>query len=386
MDKYPILIAVRSLDHGGCERDAAKLAVGLDRSRYEPHVAVLVGGGFRAAEVERAGVPILNLQVSSFMNSSAGRAAREMRAYIHQHGIQVVHALDVPTDIFTAPIARWCGVPVVITSQLSYRSMYILRERIALRLSDWLSDSVVVNSRAVGRSLEGSLGLRTNKIFLSHNGVNPAQFHPGPGVRPAGLEDASLVVGSVCVMRPEKRLDWVIRSFAEARHLYPDSRLLLVGSGPEVPRLRELRDSLGMHEICHFEPGQADISGLMRGMDIYINSSSIESFPNGLLEAMASGCCVIGSNVGGIPELIAHLEDGLLFNSENREDLTEKLKLAMGDAELRQRLRGHAVTTAHGRFSMEIALQRMQDLYEKLLRNHCTSPRAAGDRLPRDVF
>ena len=386
MDKYPILIAVRSLDHGGCERDAAKLAVGLNRSRFEPHVAVLIGGGFRTAEVERAGVPILNLQVSSFMNSSVVRAAQEMRAYIRKHGIQVVHALDVPTDIFAAFIARWCGVPVVITSQLSYRSMYILRERIALHLTDWLSDCVVVNSRAVGQSLNGSFGLRTNKVFLSHNGVNPAQFHPGPGVRPAAFEDTSLVVGSVCVMRPEKRLDWVIRSFAEARHLDPCLRLLLVGSGPEVPRLRELRDSLGMHEVCHFEPGQADISGLMRGMDIYINSSSIESFPNGLLEAMASGCCVIGSKVGGIPELVTHLEDGLLFNSESRDQLTEMLKLAIGDAELRQKLRGEAVTTAHDRFSMEIALQRMQDLYEKLLRNRCKSQRATRDRVPHDAF
>ncbi len=361
---------VRSLDHGGCERDAAKLAVGIDRSRFEPHVAVFVGGGFRTAEVEAAKVPILNLQVTSFLNSSAWKAAQTLGAYIRNHGIQVVHALDVPTDMLAAPVARWYGVPVLITSQLSFRNMYLLRERLALHLTDWLSDSVVVNSRAVGQSLQGSVGLRSDKIFLSYNGVNPAHFHPGPGKRLASLQDAALVAGSVCVMRREKRMDWVIRSFAEARQRTTGLHLLLVGNGPEVPQLMQLRDSLGLHDVCHFEPGQPDVAAWMRAMDIYINSSSSESFPNALLEAMASGCCVIGSKVGGVPELITHLKDGLLFEPDRPDQLTAMLSLAATDRALRQKLREEAVKTAHERFSMRLVLERMETLYEKLLEKH----------------
>src|SRR5208282_5339424 len=189
MDKWPVLLMVESLGHGGCERDASKIAVGLDRSRFEPHVAVFHSGGFRSHEVEAAGVPILSLPVRSFYNSSAWRGARQLGAYIRRYRIQLVHSLDVPLDIFGAPVARWYRVPVVITSQLSYRNMYPLERRVALRLTDWLADRVVVNSRAVGESLKRELGFPASKLYLCYNGVNPREFYPGPGNRRAGFDD-----------------------------------------------------------------------------------------------------------------------------------------------------------------------------------------------------
>ncbi len=228
---------VRSLDFGGCERDAAKIAVGLDRTRFTPHLGVFFEGGFRTKEVEAAGVPIVNIPVRSFANSSVLQGARKLGDYLRQHRIQLLHAFDVPVDIFAAPVARWYRVPVVITNQLSFRYMYARRERMALRVTDWLSDRVVVNSRAVGESLQRDIGLPAEKIYLCYNGVNPADFHPGTGVRPAAFEGASLVIGSVCVMRPEKRIDWLIRSFSKIRDLDPGARLLLVGGGGDVPRL-----------------------------------------------------------------------------------------------------------------------------------------------------
>lgn len=168
-------------------------------------------------------------------------------------------------------------------------------------------------------------------------------------------------------MRPEKRVDWVIRAFAQIRPANPGAKLLLVGSGPEAVRLRELTENLGLRDACHFEESQADVAQWMRAIDIYINSSVSESFPNGLLEAMACGCAVIGSKVGGIPELITHGEDGLIFDSGWLEDLTAQLGLAAGDAELRKKLQRNAVDTARERFSIGIATRRVESLYADLL-------------------
>jgi glycosyltransferase involved in cell wall biosynthesis len=168
-------------------------------------------------------------------------------------------------------------------------------------------------------------------------------------------------------MRSEKRMDWVLRSFAEVYKLDPQARLLLVGSGPEVEPLKSLRDTLGLTEVCLFVPGQAEVADWMRTLDIYINSSSSESFPNGLLEAMACGCCPIGSNVGGIPELIRHMQNGLIFDSKKPEELTAMMRMAVLDSELRNRFREQAAATAREQFSMEIALARTEALYLKVL-------------------
>ncbi len=367
MSKWPVLLLVRSLGHGGCERDAAKIAIGLDRDRFEPHVAVFHDGGFLTSHVVGAGVPILSLPLRSFLNSSLFVAARKMGSYIRQHGIRLVHAFDVPSDLFAAPVARWYRVPAVVTSQLSYRSMYLPWERAALKFTDWLSHRIVTNSQAVGESLRLSAGFPADKLYLCYNGVDTSNFYPGPGVRLPEFEGASLIVGSVCVMRAEKRMDWLLEAFADISRIHRGLRLLLVGSGPETQRLLDLRDRLGLCEICHFEPSRLDAADWMRGIDIFVNASSIESFPNAVLEAMACGCCVIGSNVGGIPELITHGEDGLVFETVSQGDLAAAIGLAASDPELRQRLRRQAVFTAHERFSMKITLERTEALYDSLL-------------------
>ena len=162
-------------------------------------------------------------------------------------------------------------------------------------------------------------------------------------------------------------MDWVIRAFAQVSQINPGARLLLVGSGPELPRLTALRDSLGLADVCVFVPGRPDVADWLRMMDIYINSSYSESFPNGLLEAMACGCCVIGSRVGGIPELVTNRENGLTFDSDKIEELTEALRQVVIDPALRQTFKDKALETARERFSMRINLQRTEALYDEVL-------------------
>lgn len=372
MKKLPILLMARALSEGGAERDLAKLALGLDRTRFEPHVGSF-RDGVRKAELEAAGVPILHLPVTSFRNRSCLIGARKMGAYLRQHQIRLVHAFDVPMDLFAAPVARRYGVRTIVTSQLSFRALCPRGIRLALRVTDWLSRRVVVNSHAVGDSLEHDYGIRREKIFVCHNGVNTTEFYPElskqESNRPAALRNASVVIGTICVMRPEKRVDWLVRAFAELLAMDPRAGLLLVGSGPEAGRLAALCASLGITAAVHCEPSQTEVAPWMRGLDIYVNSSSSESFPNGLLEAMACGCCVIGSKVGGIPELITPGQDGLLFDASKPEDLSAMLRLAAIDSGLRIRLRQQAAETARNKFAMRLTTTRMEAFYENLLRD-----------------
>jgi len=71
--------------------------------------------------------------------------------------------------------------------------------------------------------------------------------------------------------------------------------------------------------------------------------------------------------VGGIPELVTHGEDGLIFDSGRIEDLTAMLRLAAGDQSLREKLQAQAVETARQRFSIAVSTRRVESLYEELL-------------------
>jgi glycosyltransferase involved in cell wall biosynthesis len=270
-------------------------------------------------------------------------------------------------DIFGIPVAWLFRVPVILSSQLSYRdALYTRGERFLLPVTDWMSDRVVVNSKAVEQHLVEK-GIRAERLYVSHNGVDISVFHPAPVARPAALRDASLVIGSVCALRSEKRLDILVEAFAKVCGLRPGMKLAILGSGGGLARIEALSESLGIRSSCHFEPARPDVVDWMRAMDVFVLSSSVESFPNALLEAMACGCAVIGSQVGGVPELITDGKTGLLFESGNAAALADRLSRLIQADELRAELGRQASNRARTEFSVQLNIARAEHLYESLL-------------------
>ncbi len=361
---WPVLLMTQDLDIGGCQRDLTKLALGIDRSRFEPHAGCFRFTGVRIEELRRNKIPIAHFPVYSFRSPHALRGAQQMGRYIREHGIRLVHTFDVPTTVFAAPVARWYRTPAFVSSQLSFRELYSGFFQRLLRVSDHFSDRIVINCEAVGRDLERR-GVPRDRLYLCYNGVDTSRFYPGRGARPhAG---ADLVVGVAAGLRPEKGIDLLIRAFAT---IAPDTRnvkLLILGDGPLRDELARLCESLGARNRVVFQPGAPDVENWLRGVDIFVLPSHSESFSNALLEAMACGCCVIGSRVGGTPELIAEGQSGLLFEPGDVDDLARKLRLAIEDRSLRERLGAAAASFAHQSLSVERFVRRLEDLYAGLI-------------------
>src|SRR6266567_4796407 len=235
--KIPILLAVRELNCGGIERDVTKIALAIDRSRFEPHVASYQAEGIRYEELSRASIPLLHVPLSSLKSPAALSAAIRVRRYIREHGIRLVHAYD-SSAVFVAPIARALRVPAVLSSTLGNRSLLDPRSRSQVRWTDKIVDSIVVNCEAMRRHMIDDEHVPSERIELCYNGVDTTQFYPEEACKPEPVADASYVIGTVCVLRPEKALDLLLEAFTRVRHLRPGMKLLIVGSGPELPRLQ----------------------------------------------------------------------------------------------------------------------------------------------------
>ena len=102
-------------------------------------------------------------------------------------------------------------------------------------------------------------------------------------------------------------------------------------------------------------------------IDIFVLPSFSEAFSNSLLEAMACGCAVIGSRVGGTPELIGAEERGLLFTSGDAAELARKMSILIERESLRRELGGRAARFARENLTIDIAARRTAEIYEKLL-------------------
>jgi glycosyltransferase involved in cell wall biosynthesis len=103
-------------------------------------------------------------------------------------------------------------------------------------------------------------------------------------------------------------------------------------------------------------------------MDIFVLPSLSESFSNALMEAMASGCAVVASRVGGNPELVIPGETGLLFEAGQSDELAGALLRLAESAPLRQQLADRASEIIRSRFTVAAAAHRLEEIYEASLR------------------
>jgi len=363
---YPVLLMARELGIGGCERDLAKLALGLDRTKYIPHAGCF-REGFRAPELRAAGIPIPLFPVTSFVNASLWKGVWALRRYVKQHGIVLIHGFDVPGSIFGGPAGRLCGVPAVVTSMLGSRDLVNGLERRLLRFSDRTAHRVMVNAEATKRHLIEDEAVPAEKIFVNHNGYDPAIFYPASGSenRPAALADARLVIGIVCALRTEKNVSLLVEAFRRVHQ--PGVKLLILGSGPLLPALEQQIEEGGLGGDCVLEPARPDVADWFRAIDIFVLPSVSESFPNALLEAMASGCAAVATRVGGIPELIADGRTGLLFANGNVEELAAHLRRLIEDSSFRRQLGRQAAAAAREEFPISRYCRQMEDFYDSLL-------------------
>ena len=360
-----VLLMVRELDIGGCENDLTKVAVGIDRTKFEPHVGCLYARGIRVPQLQAANVPILELPVRGLFSPSWIAGAKILRRYIREHRIQLLHTFDAPMDTVAIPVAWTARVPVLIKSHLWYRHAISRAQQLYVSATDRLVDAIVVNSRAVQRDLIEHYGVLEARTYLCYNGVDTATFHPAS--RAERSSNQPLTIGTVCALRPEKRLDVLFRAFARAREAGLKARLLVIGSGPMSEPLEALRRQLGIEESSEMHGSTSDVACWMRQIDVFVLSSETESFPNALLEAMACGCCVVASSVGGVPELVRDSENGYLFEPGNSDQLARLLCMLASDASLRLATGVAAARTARTEFSTERNLGGIEQLYDSLL-------------------
>ncbi len=351
----------RELGLGGTERQLAEIALALNRDRFEPHVGCFTDGGFRARELREAGVPILELGVRSLLSGSVVAGARRMGAYLARHGIGLVHAFDVPLDLFAVPVARWYRTPVVLSSQRAHRHLTPGVTRHLLRVTDRIVDGIVVNSRAVARELVEQDGVPPSMVRLAYNGLDTRVFRPD-GERAALPWAGAAVIGTVCALRPEKGLGTLMEAFRKVKVAHPGVKLVIVGSGPMLAELEAGGDA-----DCHFQPAERNVAPWLRAMDIFVLPSLSEALSNSLMEAMGCGCCPVASDTGGNPELVTDGETGLLFPTGDAEALAERLALLLDRPEHRRRLAASAQRRIERHFTREQAARAMGAIYEEFL-------------------
>lgn len=166
--------------------------------------------------------------------------------------------------------------------------------------------------------------------------------------------------------RKVKRIEDVLHTFAQVRKIIP-SKLLLVGDGPERPKIEQLCRDLEINKCVHFLGKLDAVEEVLSVADVFLMPSEAESFGLAALEAMACEVPVISSNVGGLPELNLQGKTGFLSNVGDIKDMVEKTLIVLDDANL-PTFRANALARAK-EFELSKILPMYGEFYERTLNN-----------------
>ncbi|AZQ39043.1 glycosyltransferase family 1 protein [Streptomyces cyaneochromogenes] len=222
-------------------------------------------------------------------------------------------------------------------------------------------------------------------------GVDVERFTPGP---PASARPRTvLYVGRMDRASPWKGIDVLLRAFAALSDL-PEARLRLVGSGDALAEHRALAERLGIIDRVEFTgrvPEDILLSAMRNAAVLVLPSrTAAESFGMVLVEAMACGTPVVGSDAGGIPHVITDGVTGLLFPHDDPDALAAACRRLLRDGELADRLGGAGRCRAVERY----AWPALTDQYLRLFRSLAADrdggqsmrPATASRRAPRAGF
>jgi len=372
--RIPVLLMGLELQGGGSERQLAEVALGLDRSQFEPYVAALRPGGLRETELWSAGVPVTPLGVRSFRSAGALAGVWNLARFIRARRIRLVHAFDAPSSVFATPVVRALTSAVMLTSQRGHREL-TPEYRKLLRWTDRRAHGIVVNCEYLRQYLVREEHVPDSLIHVCRNGIDLQKFHPARAARPDNLPPDAFVIGVVSMLRPEKDLATLIRAFALLHPRESRLKLAIVGSGPELESLQQCAQDSGVAHDVVFQPATADVAAWLRNFDVFVLPSRNEAFPNALMEAMACGCPVVASNVGGIPELIESGSTGLLFEPGDAVALAAALHRLIQNPRERSALAAAGERFVRENLSRQASVQRMAEIYAAAIRNRSSGPR-----------
>ncbi|MFH1992227.1 MAG: glycosyltransferase family 4 protein [Pseudomonadota bacterium] len=211
---------------------------------------------------------------------------------------------------------------------------------------------------------------RPDKIVTIHSGVNIEQFMNVPvnveaKKKSLGLNPTSLVVGTVGWLLPIKGPMHLLNAMGDVWQSRLDVELVYVGKGDLEEAIKQQALKMGVSERVKVLGWRDDIHEIMPVIDLFVLPSLNEGMGRVLVEAMAAGKPIVASNVGGVPDLVHHGENGLLVEPGDETGLSVAIEKLLADENRRHEMGKRGQSVARD-FSEEKMIEKIDALYASL--------------------
>lgn len=365
--RYHLMQVTHDLDYGGLQQVVVNLCKFINKDVFDVSVLCLRNLGAYVPEVEALGIKVhfipqkaFGVDYLSFLKV-AEVFEREKVDIIHTHntnplidgalgalltGVKTIvhtdHARNFP-DKLRYMFAEWC------ISHLVYKMVGV-------------SDHTLANLKKYER-------IPMEKLTVIPNGIDERKYQisidKDKKKKELGILHEGPIIGLGVRIAEQKGITYLLQAMPTILNRFPGLSLVIAGDGNLTNALKQEARSLEISNNVFFIGPRLDIPELLKLFDLYVLPSLWEGLPMVLLEAMAAGCAIIATDVGGNSQAIKNGHNGILVEPRNPQQLAGAIITLIESPDLRKIFIRNAYQTFHERFSADIMTKRYEELYLK---------------------
>jgi glycosyltransferase involved in cell wall biosynthesis len=365
-----VVFVLNSLCFGGAEKQVVSLLNHMDKSRFALSLV-------RLKPVDDL-LEQLNPQIRTGGTQCLGvrkgidwGAVRRLAQHIDEKKAGAVICTNMYALLY-AWLARWsCNSSFRLVEVFHTTDVGSRKEQLSMWLYRFIvrwSDLIVYVCWSQARHWRAR-GLNCAQETVIYNGIDTKRFadtwsseQKGALRRTYGLHEAEYVVGLCSVMRPEKAHGDLVAAIAHLRQQGLTVKALLIGDGPERPRIERQIESLGLAGYVHITGLLQDVRPAIAACDVMVLAShAVETFSIAALESMAMGRPMVVSRIGGAEEQVRHGVDGLLFPPGDVAALADCLR-KLSEPSRREAMGAEAARRTRETFDVDVMARAYEDM------------------------
>lgn len=323
----------------------------------------------------RSELKIPEKQIVSWDGFGQGKRELAIYSFFRKQRFDVVHANTIKMNHLGRWLAIAARIPCIVASEDNLCLNRSWKTRTEDRILASWSDAVVMISKAVAESFLEIEKLPQEKVHVVYYGLPIETFQSmikRPEILEAKRNELNLSHGPIicCAARLHfsKSLETYLHAARQVVDRKPDTQFILAGDGNERSKLESLRDELKLQKNFHFVGAREDIYDIFQISDIITLCSLWEGLGFSLMEGMALGKPLVGTDVTGINEIIVHDKNGLLVPSKHPDLLANAYLKILDNPALAQKLKAGCTEVILERFDIKKNTRQLLQLYEGILK------------------
>jgi len=359
---------------GGSERNINQLLAGIDKDRFELHVACLTSVKL-AENIKKPGVSIIELNEVGIYTAGGLKNLAFLRRLVQEKKISLIVTYHESSDFYGLALGRLCRIPVISSRRdMSFKTRR--RHGLAYRILGRYFDSVIAVSDAVKKEVVKRHWFPEKRIVTIYNAINVEEYGKTNGGNALKdkmeIDPKHPIVGVVANMRRIKGHHYFVHAASIIHKHHPDVEFVVVGydarkPGFSIAELKQYGETMGIVKNLHFIGGRRDTADFISLFDVAVLASLSEGFSNVILEYMASSKPVVATEVGGNPEIVVPGETGLLVPPADGDALADAILSLLENKEVALRLGKAGRKRVEEKFSQDVMLRNYENLFEQVI-------------------